>query len=333
MALQAVSPLGEMKFRQGAHQTFEFEAPEPISADALNLVVHLSAGDVTVALTQVHDDLTVVAQTSDRRALTLSVGATDVDGLQGRYGSAWLVTPHDGAFQVSIVRVDGTTVRLAETLPRKLEIGAVDPATLIFSTWTCNLTVASITATAARNVAWSINYDAYYGDDTPVLENQRAMGIMHIVPQPFDTGLTHNMVVRHARTLGEQVERGSQGYASQIHAAKEDLILKIREILTETGKHEDMIPAGQLLRPAHMAYTMADILVLHDLDMANAMILKAEKLVDRALRSIWVDLNEDGVVDAGETDAKITGASGKVDIPTSTALNFPTQRFTTTQRQ
>jgi len=324
--------LGELKFRTGADQTFFWEAPEPCTADALDLVIHLSGGDETVSITQVHDDLTVVGQ-SGQRVLTLDSAPSDVGGLQGEFGSAWLVTPKDGAFQVNIGRIDGTSVYLTEELPRSLSLGAA-PANgiLIFSVWSGALTSADITGTAERNVAWEIVYDASYGSAVPAHENKRVFGLLHIVPQPFDTGLTHHMMVRHVRALGEQVNRSAQGYEAAIHAGMEDLILRIRELLTEQSKHEDMIPAGQLLRPAHVAYAIAQIVMFSDTELADAMVVKAEALVDRALRQIFVDANEDGVVDDGEADTQLTGATSAYDMPRSvTSFNFPTAAYTTTQ--
>lgn len=328
MPVLDLTALGEVKLRHGVDTLFAWEAPQPISADALDLRVYLSAGTETVALTQIHDDLTVTAISNDRSVLTIT-SAANTDGIQGRYGSAWLVTPHDGAFQVNVSRIDGTECRLADVLPRHIAVGAGDDAaTLVFSTWTATLTAADITPTIERNVLWDVVYEADYGGDTPTRPNQRDMGLLHVVAAMFSTGLTSQMLVRHVRSLGEQVERGSQGYEAVIELALEDLILKIRETLTEQDKNEDQIPVGQLLRPAHVSYTLARIVMMNDLELHDAMVAQGDALVARALRQIWVDADSDGMVDEGEADTQVTGAKVAVDQPKAASIEFPTRQFT-----
>ena len=324
--LQGVTVLGERKYRVGVTSAFEWSAPAPISGAPVG-TVKLPSGDVALGLAAVHAPLSVTgfaASEGESREMTI-VATTNTDGLQGRYGDAWLVTPHDGAFQVRISRVDGTTCFLADPLNRSISVSPSDPAVLQFATYTGTIAAAGVAAALARNVAWEVAYDAQYGTNTPALTGARDFGLLHIVNQPFTTGLTSGMVTKHVQHMGERIPRGKQGWEGEIEQAEEELILAIRQELAPISYTEDDIPVAAQLRIAHLSYTLAVIFDLTELETSEKLRAQATTRMRSALRLIWVDSSNDGVPDDGEvqqvTRSRTSWASG--GSPTSATYTRP----------
>ena len=311
--------LGERKYRVGTSPRFVWQAPEPVSSEP-SLVVHLTAGDVAAALTVVLAPLTVVGVGDDRRSLAITAVA-DAAGVQGRYGVGWLLTDADGAFPVRVTRINGTTAYVADALPRDVYLSAGDPGSLQFSTWTAAMP-ACVTTSLARNVSWDVVYASSYGTHAPALADARDFGLLHIVNQPFNTGLTHATLVHHVATYGEMVPRQQQDWSPQIRLAEEDLVLDIRQEVMGRGATEDDIPVAAQLRPAHINYTLARILDGVDGDQADRMRAMGVEQMRKALRLIWVDDNNDGVPDDGEVQ-QVTGPRASW----AAGGTFPTRRF------
>lgn len=298
---QAVEVLGERKYRKGVTSLFEWSAPDPISGIP-TATAHLESGDIDLGLSVVHAPLEVTgfaASEGDVRELTI-VAPAATDGLQGRYGDAWLVTPHDGAFHVKIKRIDGTTCFLVDPLPSSISVSVADPASLQFATYTGTVPAASVAADLSRGITWEVAYSAQHGTNAPVLTGGRSFGLMHIVNQPFSTGLTSLMLSSHVKHLGERIPRNQRGWEEQIALGEEELILAIRQELAPKGFTEDDIPVAAQLRAAHISYTLANIFTLDELDTAEALRAQAKDRMLSALRLIWVDSDESGTVDDGE---------------------------------
>ncbi len=295
--IQGVTVLGERKYRRGVTSVFEWEAPHPIS-DAPVGTAKPASGDVNLGLSAIHDPLVVTSAQSGRRELTI-IAPSGTKGLQGRYGGGWLVTPHDGAFPVRVTRIDGTTCFISDPLTRSIAASVGEPASLQFATYVGSVPAASVAATLSRGIAWDVAYSASYGADTPTLTT-RDFGLLHIVNQPFGTGLTAAMIAKHVTTLGERVPRGQQDWGPQLDVGEEELILAIRQELAPMGLTEDDIPVAAQLRLAHMSLTLANI--LDTVEPETALLMRAQGMgrMRSALRLIWVDSSGDGVPDDGE---------------------------------
>jgi len=206
-----------------------------------------------------------------------------------------------------VSRIDDTSCYLADILPRDVAIDSITTASLQFSTYTGALTTVDVTGTKAQNVSWTVSYDSDFGTDAPNPSDLREMGVMHVVPQAFDTGLTHNMVVSFASTLGDEVPRQQNSWMPQIQESFDELILWVREQLGPNYT-EDNIPASGLFRPAHLSLCKAIIFDSIDSDISDRYRNQAFARLRQAMSNYWKDLNGDAVIDEGETGNQTMGA-------------------------
>jgi len=305
--MRVLRPFGELKVRVGVDALFQWVAPEPVEGTPA-LTVQLTAGDEVLNLSAVHADLSVTGFGADRRNLTI-VATTNTAGLQGKYGDAFLITDKDGVFPVRVTKIDDTSLYIADQLPRDVSVSVAEPAALQFSTWTVALTAADVTGTAQANTAYYVDYDAFYGDDAPDVDNLQETGVMHIVNKFFDTGLTHNMVVAAASQLGETLPRGQNDYSPQLQESLDEMVLWIRNEVP-VGLTEDNLPAGAQFRPAHLSLLKAVLLDAIDEDLSAKFRNQAYSRLRTAMKKVtWMDINADGILDSGEEDVQVTGAN------------------------
>jgi len=320
----------ELKYRVDvAGQRFIWQADRPLSAAVELVVAHPDLGDITVPLTIVATEGEVTAIADDRRTLTLAAPVASSAGLQGtRWGVGFLVTDEDAAFPVVIKRLSGTTVVLADALPS--DIALAQSGRLIWATHTAELPVGTVLSAAHRDLTWRVSYTAADGDDTPT-EALRALGLMHVVAQPFDTGLTTQTLVGLFPRICKPIPRGQEGWEPQIQAAEAMLIEMIRATLLPADKWEDDIPASQRLQVAHAHLTASLILLEQDIDRAETMRERAEKLANDVLRRVWVD--QDGDLDPtdGGDDEHLGGVPretrGSAFYGTATSRTFTSDRW------
>ena len=117
--------------------TFEWIAPSPISGTPV-----LTLNSINYSLSQSRANATVSAIANDRRTLTVDNQAT---GLQRDQMKGFLITNGDTFYNVTVVRVVGTTAILAEPLPREIDLSST--ASLEFALWSTTLanTIAVLT--------------------------------------------------------------------------------------------------------------------------------------------------------------------------------------------
>lgn len=298
----------ERKARVGAVTRFQWLAPEPLQPGTTPTLTfrHPSGTEYTPALTPIRAAAAVNSIATDRRTLTTADLTAAYQGLQDEAGEAYLISPTDGAFPVRVTRVDkgesGFTVAvLAEPLPRP--ISTEDGASLQWRLWTAELSGALVAA-AQRNVPYTVTYTARYGADLPTVPG-REEGLLHVVRQPFSTGLTHSTLLERRPDLHTSIPGRQSGFAPQIRAAEMELIDHLRVQLAEQGLYEDDLDGRRLAR-AHMLLTEA--LLTRASDAAASLRNQAFAALKDALRAIWADANRDGVVDPGEADRQVTGA-------------------------
>lgn len=302
--------LRDRKARVGATTLFPWLAPAPLeSGTTPTLTFRPPSGDVARVLTHVRTDVTVTAVDDARKVLTTSEIVAGWRGLQGDAGAAWLVTENDGPHPVQVVRIglDGaskrTQVVLAEPLSRPITIEAGDY--LQWRLWHATVTAADVAAAAQRDIPWTVEYSAQPGLDLPI-RAERQEGLLHVVRQPFSTQLTHDGLLIHRPELASKAPRRQEGWAPQIAVAEQMLIDRLRTDLASRGLYEDDLDGSRLQR-AHVLLTTSVILELAAPDQAEAARAAANAAYDQALRSLWVDLDRDGVVDDGEGATQITG--------------------------
>lgn len=303
--------LRDRKATAGATTRFPWYAPAPLEPGTTpELVFRPPAGPIPRQLERIRDDISVEAIDDDRRTLTASdpIGGS-YRGVQGPAGVAWLVSPTDGAFPVRVVAIandaqgDRTQVVLATPLPRPVALG--EGAVLQFALWRATVTVGDVAGEARRSIPWTVSYVARAGDDLDP-DPQREEGLLHVVRQIFGTGLTHERLVARRPDLAARVAAGSEGYEVQIADAENHLVQWLRRDLASRGLYEDDVNGADLER-VHYLLALSMVLERDEPEASAEQRRLALLEYGDVVKRIWADANRDGVVDAGEAEAQISG--------------------------
>lgn len=283
---------------------FRWVAPEPVAATP---TLAVSAGGQGYAGL---DALAVVAGpgvidtlSADRRVLTLTEAvAGDTTRAAGEeWGAAFVVTPAGGVFPVRVAEVvSSTSIRLADPLPR-----TVDPesGSLQWATYWTTLGSANVTASARRDVTWTITYRPLFAgsaDGEASIETES--GRIVIADRPFSTGLTDARLRAAYSDLASTTPGRDNSRADIIAAAEAELILELLPHIRPRGLWPDDI-SGVAFRPAHAALAAAMIVERAEPDRAEKLRERALSLIEKGLLATWADLDADGVLDLGEEGA------------------------------
>ena len=159
--------------------------------------------------------------------------------------------------------------------------------------------------TTSGYYTWQVDYTQLY-----MSQPHNGKRLIKVTPRPFDTGLTHTELVALFANLADMIPRRQADFEPQIQAAEDELILAIRAHLNSDDITEDEIFNPESFNLAH-AYCTAAIIYEQVLqfDNAEAMRARCADLLDRALQSIALDLDGDGIIDEGEESLQRAGGS------------------------
>jgi hypothetical protein len=261
-----------------------------------------------------------IAAAPSRDTLTLGASST---GAQATFalGEAHIISPAMGAIPVRVASISGTAVQLVERLPYALPDAA--SCTLQSALWYTDVGAGSPVATETRTstitdlpvpytVTWTYANPA--GSSVVVVDE----GILNVVRQPFETGLTTAQVRARWPELGSMQGVGSVGFEAIILRTLEALRLRVRasvrEAMTPGYGWETDINGAPFL-PFHAAEVAASCLDSVAPDRAAAIREQSVRLFTDAMQTAWLDKNRDGVVDLGETPALIGGATAATIAP------------------
>jgi len=253
---------------------------------------------VSENLTRFTNDLTITAIASDRRTLTLSTAPANYYREQQ---AGFVLTAHDTHYSVRVVRLGGTQALLAEPLPREIDLSS--NATLHLPT--SFVDIAAGVLTTSGYYTWAVDYTQLY-----MGQLHKDKGLLKVTPRPFNTGLTHTELVALFANLADMIPRRQADFSQQIESSLDELTLAIRAHLNSDHITEDEVFNPESFKLAH-AYCAAAIIYEQALqfDHAEAMRTRCAELLDRALQSIALDLDGDGVVDDGEESLQRSGGS------------------------
>lgn len=294
-----------------AHRFRWWPPTDGVVASDPTLTVSWPAGSQAYTLALARESDTVTAISADRRTLSVTWGASGsptVLASPDEPAAAQLVGVGVVDTPVRVVRTaqnssSGTgTVDLADPLPHPVLVSSL---VLHWHERSVVISSAHVPAVTTDGVRWSVPYTASLGGIT--VAYGRDMGVLRVVAMPFATGLTD------ARLLGLLPDlrtrpTGQSSWASQREAALDDLVVRIRSRIAP--RIEDVLPGRDYELP-HAYLTGALIAEAQGrADAADRLRALAEEDIARRLALVdWMDLDRDGVVDAGETD---TGASGSL---------------------
>lgn len=304
--------MSDKKARIGDVYRFIWRGPQPVegAAPILNLyepgssTPHASSPQNLVAI---HADAAISSVDADLKRLTATgIAVATSRGASGRYGAAWLISEEGGTFPVHVAKIEDDLVTLSTRLPRM--VGG--SSALRWATWTVELDV-TVTAAVQRGWRWVVEYAATTGADIFASGVKRDEGLLHVVHQPFESGLDSGQLIDWFPQVIPLSRSGTQDFSSQIEFSEEVMISKIRSAIVGKG-NEDLL-SGPQFRRAHALFTLADIIEHAEPDQARSSRAKAYSLLEERLQNVtWFDEDGDGVVDEGELDRTMrrTAAAG-----------------------
>lgn len=283
---------------------FYWDSPNPLDQSVTpTLQINFRALSAIYNFAPLHAEVAVDDISTDRRVLTAPLMTIlGSKGMQGEYGSAWLINEENGAFPVVIGRVTDGYVHLTEPLPKNITgVGKLQ--------WSrYYLTIPSLALTEIeRGISYTINYTTQYGVDLSA-QKQKTEGLLNVVRQPFDTGLTTTLLVSYVPELATLVPRNAQDFAGIIAMGRLSIISEIRALLSELDLTEDDI-YGPTVQQSHVYFSLYNFYLLKDFEKAQNLLSFAQENLKTSLKRIWVDKNKDGVVDTGEENLHITGGN------------------------
>lgn len=323
----------EVKARVGADTIIRHRLRRPPSA-APTVTVTLSSGTVNVgAMTAAWTVPTVSAVSSDRTQLTLSGSghAASARGMAGDYGDAWLITDESSPIEVRVLRFVGTTAYLAEPLPGGVELAGVATGTLEPAWYYVTLTAAAVTGTAQRNALLTVSWTEDAGHSSPAFSQVDELDL-HIVREPFATGVTEADVLRIDAGLASAVAHRDVNARDAIGAALEEVIMRLREDLAESGRWEDDV-LRQHRAPLSRCHAHLAAATIYDaFDPAQAEFHRGRVwgvdgergLWHAALRRILIDGDGDGLADDGEIEQVKGPRVGSLGTFTTAVADNPT---------
>lgn len=301
----------ERKARQGVNYRFWTWLPKPVKATTAVTLAVRAPTPFTSAMTRVGLTATVTSISSDRRTLTLSAPALALNGAVGEKGGYAFIRPDSGpSYQVQIVdQPTLSTLSLAEPLP---QAAIITSATLSWEVYQVDVTLATATAVVKRNIPYTITWTSNLGSGVPD-ETEREEGLLHVVRQPFQTGLTQRELLMIAASLGYQMPQRQESWQPQIDAGLRQLVRWIRKsmpLASLSTVGEDGYN-GAAFMDVHAYLVISMILsdqVADGMDKSDARDdyrSQAEAMFKDIMEAPpWLDIDGDGVVDPGEADTK-----------------------------
>lgn len=299
------------RFIRSTAAQFWWRPTEPdVYASAASLTIAWAAGSQTYTLTARTSD-TVASVSADRTRLT--IGEWGTDGRlstfpNGQPRAAWLMTGGEVQCPVQVTRLvsgdaDGGVVELSAPLP----LAFSGDAALIWLDQSASISSAHVPATPQR-VAWTVTYTPVRNGAT--LADVIDRGVLDVVRAPFATGLTHARFVELSPMLGPFLPSGQASWAPQIALALRSLIGRLQKRLV-AGQTVDLL-AGEQFETAH-GYELE----LHILRGRRAVGMASDQAVTDAEATVtaeldriwaggldWLDADDNGVINAGETGTR-----------------------------
>ena len=264
---------------------------------------------------------TTQAVASSPNRYTLTLGAS-YSGAAATFalGDAHVLSPALGAIPVRVASISGTTATLTDPMPYDLPDAA--SCLLQSALWYSDEGPGNPVATETRTVTIDqpVPYTVTWTYANPAGSSVVHVdeGVLHVVRQPFVTGLTsHSLRARWPEVSGLAAV-GSAGFEAIILRTSEELALRVRAAVREAGfpayGWETDVNAGVFL-PYHAMVTAAAAMDSTSPERAELLRQRAEPLFAQALATTWADRNRDGVVDAGEVPGLIGSATAAQIAP------------------
>lgn len=278
---------------------FIWDSPSPIGeTPTIQLFYPDGTSSSILNLSQNRSNLTAIAISNDRRSITL---AEPVSSLKSQNREAYLITDSDDSFPITVNRIAGSTLILADILPREISFSA--NSQIQFATWT--YTIPANLLNQKGVYTFRINYLQNYGS---VLIARSESGTLKVCKRPFDTGLDHNQLTNIFPNLADVVARRQNSFSAQIESSLDEVISIVRDLVVDKRVTEDEILNPERLLNGHSYFAAARIYEINNqFDIAESFRLRGEELIKKAMRIIDLDINENEVDELEEQDNRLSG--------------------------
>lgn len=262
---------------------------------------------------------------SDRRTLTAAgITAADWDGLAGPvYGLASLSMDSGAVIPVRIVRVSGTTVYLADEVPRD----AGDAGVIVSRLWRGALP-AAVYAAVARGWSWLVVYTRDVGAGLGGALTESDRGNLDAVARVWRTGVGHEQVAQYLPAAIAARSGREMTLEAAVAGSEVQLRQRVERWAARSGHYVDQTD-GAAFADVHAQLAAHRILMglagqtgrPDTLEVAAAINDQAAADLDDILNGwVWLDADEDGATDPGEL---------AVRTPTAVRGSFTDARETT----
>lgn len=244
------------------------------------------------------------------RTLTGTFNGT-IAGFAGPvWGQAFLVTAHNGVFEVQVDALTATTATLREPLHVAATISAQSTASLVWRWWSAAIPAAvTATETGTSPADWRVEYTANYLGGPGTVATQRFGGLIHVTAERFSTGLSS---ARFQELMGHlalpRPSPGTMGHAAVIESSRLEVESYVRQRMpaTTSGRREDDIIAtdpGFVLGHARLA--ASEMFRFTRPEEAKELRVHAFEAIDSALASSsWFDPEGTGEGETGTPAAR-----------------------------
>ena len=289
--------------------------PERLPAAAPSMVLEANGQTSTVNLTAVASPFAV--KVTGYSTLSAPDGGPALDpaslrGITGESaGDAFLDLGAEGTYAVRVKGVTSTVVRLDDQMP-SLPVNAT--GTLHPNVYSGTLASGALGAEVDRAGRWYVRYTTDDGDDAPG-EAVTDAGPLRVVRFRFGTGLSDATMRRDPR-LPSQVPHGANSWSEMIRSTLPTLMGDIEQVLSGTTRGYADRTLGAQWRFAHGLLVVAELVEAGIMaDPANVQTIGVDgppntarnrymhELRRVAARVEWVDADDDGEIDEGESQA------------------------------
>tara|TARA_Y100000592_G_scaffold9199_2_gene12867 strand:+ start:11509 stop:12459 length:951 start_codon:yes stop_codon:yes gene_type:complete len=280
----------------GKDYTFEWNAPAPLNG--LPSITFKASSTVTSNMTHSRNDINVTGIANDRRTLTINNSSS----LESDQVKAFLKTDGDSFYPVKINRIVGTSAVLSDPLPREIDLSsnAIIEFAMYYYT-ASSLDVTSISGT----YEYEVSYVSDLGQNT---QNKIEKGVIKVTPRPFNTGLSHDILVDQFSNLSDLIPRRQADFNPQISSSLNELSLMLRDRLSNKSVTEDEIFNTSSFELSHAYLAASKIYEMNlQLDISEYYYNKAIENLELALRTVDLDLDGDGIIDDGELNIEVSG--------------------------